>query len=96
MADYEQALQDDRGISRASTTFGVDTPIAPPLTGDEGGQTPFSEYFLHSKVTLVPQGWAGAGHRTLVNVWLGHCRGWVTVWSWVGRAWGMGAVLWHP
>ncbi len=72
MDDSEQALQDDGGISRASTTFGVDTPIAPPLTGDEGGQTPFSEYFLHSKVTLVPQGWAGAGHRTLVNVWLAH------------------------
>lgn len=76
MADSEQALQDDTGISRELTAFGVDTPMAPPWTGDGGGQTLPSEYFLHFKVALVPQEWTGSGHRTLF--------GWVTVWR-LGR-----------
>lgn len=71
MADSEQALQDDTGISRALTAFGVDTPMAPPWTGDGGGQTLPSEYFLHFKVALVPQEWTGSGHSNVV--WLGHC-----------------------
>ena len=78
MADSEQAFQDDTAIYRALAVVGVDTPIAPPLTGDEGGQTPSSEYFLHFKVVLVPQRWAGASHRRWVWVWslvvcFGHC-----------------------
>ena len=51
MADYEQ---DKMKISRASQAFGVDTPIMPPRPGDEGGETPFSEYSLHFKTALVP------------------------------------------
>ena len=55
-----QVLQ---AMSRASRTFGVDTPVTPPRTGDEGNETHFSEYSLHFKMALVPRGchrgWAG-------------------------------------
>src|SRR5258706_14848823 len=66
IAHSEQALQDDTGISRASTAFGGDTTIAPPLTG---------EYLLHSKGHQ--QGWVGAGHRHCLFVWLGSLFGWL-------------------
>ena len=63
MDSSEQALQDKMAICRAPQEFGVDTPIAPPRTGDEGGETPFREYSLHFKMALVlrgvPGGWAG-------------------------------------
>ena len=40
------------------SSFGVDTPTAPPLTGDEagdeGGVTPSSENSLHFKMIFVP------------------------------------------
>ena len=78
MDDSGQAFRDDTAISRALAAFGVDRLTAPPLTGDEGGQTPSSEYFLHLKVALVPPGGAGAGNRR----WVWVTRGWV--WSlWV-------------
>ena len=74
MDSSEQVLQDKRVICRAQE-FGVDTPIAPPRTGDEGGETPFSEYSLHFKMALVPQGvlrgWAGAGYRRTLALGFG-------------------------
>ena len=56
MADSGQVFHDDTAISRALAAVGVDTPIAPPPTGDAGGQTPSNEYFLHFE---VPRRWAG-------------------------------------
>jgi len=56
VADSEQVLRDKMAIIRGSRAFGVDTPITPQLTGDEGGETPCSEYSLHFK---CPWGWAG-------------------------------------
>ena len=76
MADSGQVFHDDTAISRALAAVGVDTPIAPPMTGDEGGQTPSSEYFLQFEMALVPQGWAG---RTIDvgfgfgHLWFGRC-----------------------
>ena len=76
MDDSEQALQDDTGITRASTAFEVDRSVTSPWIGDEGGQTPSSEYFLHFKVALVPQRWAGTGHRRcLAGSLFGHWCG---------------------
>ena len=76
MADSGKAFQDDTAIYRALAAVGVDTPIASPLTGDEGGQTPSSEYLLHFKVVLVPRRWAGVDHRWVwvwsLVVWFGH------------------------
>ena len=65
MDSSEQVLQDKIAICRASQEFGVDTPIAPPRTGDEGGETPFSEDSLHFKMALVPWGLAGGRLSTL-------------------------------
>jgi len=48
MEDREQVLQDKVAISRA---FEVDTP---PRPGDEGAETPLSEYSLHFKLSLCP------------------------------------------
>lgn len=61
MANSEQALQDEVGESPASTSFGafgvdVDTAAVPALIGDEGGETPFSEYSLYFKMTFVCHG----------------------------------------
>ena len=55
MDSSEQVSQDKMAICRASQEFGVDTPIAPPRTGDEGDETPFSEYSLHFKMAMVPR-----------------------------------------
>jgi len=60
MADLEQALQEEMGMSGRWTAFGVSRPVARPRTGDEGGPTPYSEYSLHFKMTLVPR-WDGRG-----------------------------------
>jgi len=49
VANSEQVLQDKMAIIRESRAVGVDTPITPQLTGDEGGETPSSEYSLHFK-----------------------------------------------
>ena len=42
------------------SSFGINTPTAPPLTGDEtgdeGGETPSSEDSLHFKIIFVFQG----------------------------------------
>jgi len=63
MADCEQVLQDRMAIYGAFRAFGVDTP---PLIGDEGGETPLSEYSLHFEMSLVPrEGWAGGKLSTL-------------------------------
>jgi len=56
VANSEQLLQDKMAIIRGSRAFGVDTPITPQLTGDEGGETPSGEYSLHFKCHW---GWAG-------------------------------------
>ena len=64
MADCEQVLQDRTAIYGACRGFAVDTPITPPLTGDEGGETPLSEYSLHFEMSLVPRGdGRGASYR---------------------------------
>ena len=68
MADSAQAFQGDTAIYRALAAVGVDTPIVPSLTGDEGGQTPSSEYFLHFKEALGAPGRAGTDHRRWVWV----------------------------
>ena len=76
MADSGQAFQGDTAIYRALAAVGVDTPIVPPLTSDEGGPTPSSEYSLHFEVALgAPRGQEqaidvgfGFGHS-----WFGHC-----------------------
>jgi len=73
MADLGQALQE--GMSGRWTGFGVSRPVARPRTGDEGGPTPYSEYSLHFKTTLVPR-WDGRGQAmdgclvTVGLVWL--------------------------
>ena len=72
MASSDQVLQDKMAICRAPQEFGVDTPIAPPWTGDEGGETSFSEYSLHFKMALVPRGVPGDGRGY---------RRWLWVWS---------------
>lgn len=59
MANSEQDLKDEVGESPASTSFGafgVDTAALPGLTGDERGETPFSEYSMYFKMTLVRHG----------------------------------------
>ena len=54
----------------------MDTPIAPPLTGDDGGQTPSSEYFLHFKVVLgAPE--IGGGRPSTLG--LGFGRSWLSL-----------------
>ena len=52
-----QALQDKTVISPAPREFGVDTPVTLPRTGDNGDETPSSEYPLNFKIVLVP--WMG-------------------------------------
>jgi len=72
MADPEQVWLDKMAISRACRAFGVDTPITPALTGDEGGERHLSEYSLHFKMSLVPLGgWAG-GEAIDVDLGFGH------------------------
>ena len=64
MADCEQVSQDRTAIYGACRGFAVDTPITLPLTGDEGGETPLSEYSLHFEMSLVPRGdGRGASYR---------------------------------
>ena len=70
MADSGQAFQGDTAIYRALAGVRIDTPIAAPMTGDEGGQTPSSEYFLHFKVASVP--WDG--REQTIDV--GFCHSW--------------------
>ena len=38
------------GESPASISFGVDEAVVPVFTGDQEGETPFSEYFLYHSV----------------------------------------------
>ena len=60
MTDYEQVLQVKNRHTSNASSFGVNTPTAPPLAGDEtsdeGGETPSSEYSLHFKIILMPRG----------------------------------------
>jgi hypothetical protein len=78
MADSEQVSQHQMAICRACRGFGVDTPITPPLTGDEGGEAHLSEYSLHFKMALVPPGDGRGRLATLALVGFGH-RG-LAVW----------------
>ena len=54
MADPGPVLQDEMTISLVSRAFGVDTPITPPQTSDDGGETPSGEYSLDFKMAVVP------------------------------------------
>ena len=82
MADLEQALQEEMGMCGRWTGFGVSRPVARPRTGDEGGPTPYSEYSLHFKTTLVPR-WDGRG-QAVDGSGFGH-RGLVTVTGFIRR-----------
>lgn len=85
MAKSEHALPDEVGESPASTSYGAfraESPVVPALTGDERGETPFSEYSLNFKMTLVRRGSRIGGGRTTVSVaylgvgLTGHWRQW--------------------
>jgi len=83
MADPEQVLQDKMAITRASRALGVDMPIAPARPGDDGGETPLSEYLLQFQMDLVP----------LEDVWGQAIEVWGQVWS---GAFPVKSQLWPP
>ena len=72
MDSSEQVLQDKMTICRASQEVGVDMPVMPPRTGDEGSEAPFSEYSLHFKTGLVPWMVDGRGQTIDVGFGFGH------------------------